>query len=61
MVDPKFEIGDKLISYKLEHLGSGRWRVEGENSSGKFSVTYNKGEQHLHGGASCLNWREVTD
>jgi hypothetical protein len=42
-------------------IGSGRWRVEGENSSGKFSVTYNKGEQHLNGGASCLNWREVTD
>ena len=62
MTDPKFEIGDKLISYKLEYLGSGRWRVEGENSSGKFSVTYNKGEQHLkHSGANCLNWREVTD
>ena len=65
MVEPKFEIGDKLISYKVKYIkgifGSGNWEVEGETSSGKFKVSYEKSEQHLkHAGAKCLNWREVT-
>ena len=66
MVEPKFEIGDKLKSYVATwnkgFLG-GHWKIEGEDASGgKFSVTYSKGEQHMkHTGAKCLNYMDVTN
>ena len=71
MVEPKFEIGSgftgkELISYKVTFQkniwgGDGKWKVEGECTSGSFSVSYERTEQHLkHCGAKCLNYREVT-
>ena len=65
MVEPKFEIGEKLQSYELEwiegFLGGGSWKVKGVDGRGTgFSVTYRKGEQHMsHTGAKCLNWKDV--
>ena len=65
MVEPKFEIGEKLQSYELEwskgFLGDGHWKVKGVDGRGTgFSVTYSKGEQHMkHTGAKCLNWKDV--
>ena len=51
----------KNVKYIKGIFGSGKWEVEGETSSGKFKVSYEKNEQHLkHAGAKCLNWREVT-
>ena len=66
MTEPKFEISDKLyenytVKFEKKMFGGGIYNVEGENKNGKFSVTYEKGEQNLkHSGAKCLNWRDVT-